>query len=329
MTSKVDIQSDIVSDKFDHFIDAFKGIKNITKPYMFFENGVYSGRFVTLDSQSVSLGSGNENNIVFLDEGFPEKAAILNFNGTNIGTSVNIKALNDALIVDEKTKISPNTNHTFRLPVKIEINETIIKVGYNLPNFMKWRDGLLALLIAGICTIFIYSFLVDYLTHIRVDKQQSRGKWVQPEHQSQPLKVAPKSQDLGKQVKANIQDKINEFGFADYLKISDLTESTIRITGIVSKTRAKEWYDLELWIDSNNNGLFIQRQVIIEDMEKIEKHISGIVISNKTIWVISKNGLLLNIGDEIWNKWNITSITKKQITFEKEGITWTVQNGDV
>lgn len=304
----------------NRFVVGVKDIKNILRPHLFFETGVFAGRNIILKSDIISLGASDESNVVFVDPNFPDHAVNLDFSDTGFGISANVSTLNEAILVNGRTKIPPNTSFTCRLPIRIAIDNITFKIGYKIPKPKNLQDGLSSLVIAGIGTIVVHLFLSNFMPWLSIS-QQSTATMIMPG----AYKVEKKSDFfLGKQTTIIVDRKIKEAGFSKYVKFFRLGENNFRLDGIIPESRRQEWSDFERWIDGSTPGIFIQRNVSLEDLNQINNHIGGIVESDDVIWVVNKNGELLRLGDEVWNGWKITNISSQDIQFEKYGIIWTV-----
>lgn len=312
--------------RFENFVSSIKDLKNIKQPHLFFKSGVFEGRNVIVKSDTISLGSNQENNIVLVDKDFPGKALNLNFSNAGFRDFVKINTFDNSVVVDERTKIPPNTSYTFKLPIQIDIGNQIIKIGYKIPKFNNLGDIAKALAVAGLCTVALHFYLSESTWFHKPSNMKTAQMIPIP---SIPLETKKHTKPfLGEDVKTTINNKVRDLNFSKYIKLTEVGENNYRIDGILPISHSDGWYDFEKWLDQNSNGLFIQRKVAMEDMATIDKYISGIIESNNRILVISKAGKLLNLGDEIWNEWKISKITKTHIEFKKQGITWTVKNGN-
>jgi hypothetical protein len=278
-------------------------------------DGLHTGAQLALDSESHSIGSSVESDIVLRDEGVAPSHARLRLSGS----SVEIEAFGGDVLL-EKGMVPQGHGQKCRLPLNARIGGAMVRIGHQQQGAERsFLSRTLALTLVGLVGVFILSVVANQLS-------MADAKHV-------PIALAAALPATGTEASAatgsdasvaalmrDLTRKIEEAGIGPLAINAD--DGRISVSGTVPKDRSHAWANVQAWFDQTHGAKFmLASAVTVAGAEAAPRLALQAIWYGNRPYIITADGARYHEGAFIENGWSVRQIGEDALILGKDGAT--------
>ncbi len=290
--------------------NSFKGRKAPDRARIFVASGLHKGTERSISQEKVIIGSGNDADIILLDEGIEDAHVELTISKDIFGDIYFIKALSEGVEIDNHGELTLDEPMSFRDDVTIKLqgtrlalsnskdqNNSVSFIGILFQSlFRSFSHGYSSMLLMLGLILLLFGFLMlsdlVFQNQIAPNKAPSitNVKKFTPKEFLTKLEAELQKRGLEKQIKARIRNN-----------------NSIEVSGRTDKTTMTSWLDVLKWYDQQYPTPPLFNLVkLTKDVTKFPK--IKYAWYGKRPYIVLNNDQKVFQGDDLQNGWKVKKI---------------------
>ncbi|MEM8773870.1 MAG: FHA domain-containing protein [Pseudomonadota bacterium] len=280
-------------------------------------SGLQHGLDVQFESETVTVGSDDDDDLVLLDDTVARQHAVLRFKRSIFGDVAAVSAQQGKVVFCE-TEISAGSHSPFEtLPQTLILGDIQLTLKTNAGHAAKTPSPVRGFLsrFALFCCLFILLLLpVSVPTSVA-----SNGVVTQEFVTELSDKIPPAAhhEKIEKVSKKQLEARLTSAALNDFVSIKEIGGGLVA-EGILSETRMVQWLDILYWYDGQSSKQLLVSKVKTDNGLTELPPVASIRLSDPQ-GIMFADGRKIGIGESVKDGWVLEKISNSGMVLERDG----------